>query len=151
MPSRNCAAASSRAAALPRLSPNPQECARSPLNPMLREVNFDIVARPKIGGISSEGLALSTVTVACTCLANNLGHARASPRNRSESDCRSGTLLLALETFALAWVANNTDEATHSLASAALKQAGAADRQARVMQGQLDAMEADQRPWIKAN
>lgn len=62
-----------------------------------------------------------------------------------------GTLLLALETFALAWVANNTDEATHSLASAALKQAGAADRQARVMQGQLDAMEADQRPWIKAN
>jgi hypothetical protein len=60
-----------------------------------------------------------------------------------------GTLLLALGTFALAWVANNTDEATHSLASAALKQAEAADRQARVMQGQLDAMEADQRPWIK--
>jgi hypothetical protein len=59
-----------------------------------------------------------------------------------------GTLLLALGTFALAWVAFNTDKATHSLAEAAVKQAEATDKQAGVMQGQLDAMRADQRAWV---
>jgi hypothetical protein len=68
-----------------------------------------------------------------------------------------GTLLLALGTFALAWVAYNTDKATHSLAETAVKQAEATETQAVVMKGQLEAMgrqlalmEADQRPWLYA-
>jgi hypothetical protein len=54
-------------------------------------------------------------------------------------------------TFEKQWDAlTNTDKATHTLAEAALQQAAVAGKQAIVMQGQLDAMETDKRPWIRA-
>jgi hypothetical protein len=54
-----------------------------------------------------------------------------------------GAVLLQWDTM------RHTDDATHDLASAAKTQAEALGQQAAIMQGQLKAMEADQRPWIK--
>src|ERR1700693_5779876 len=62
--------------------------------------------------------------------------------------------VLSFGTAVITWIAlSSTDKATHDLAKAAIKLAEAANKQVGVMQGQLDAMEREQQPfvWITDN